>query len=113
MTEREMTEYVNIVSKLVRLSISDDIRSLVMALPFEGTLEEAQREGVTYLAYGYIRLGARLLPVKVTVQAARSGVTMEISSKSGNLRFKHRYDSKMAREACVEAAKEALRLCLN
>lgn len=104
---------MKIVSRLVRISISDDIRALVTAMPFEGTLEEVQEDGFAYVAMGRIRVGARLLPVKVTVQATRTGVTAGIASKKAGLDFKFRYGTQKDRADCVKAAKEALRLCLN
>lgn len=110
---KETRDYVKIVSKLMRISISDDIRALVKALPFEGTLEEVQEDGFAYAAKGKIRVGARLLPVKVTVQATRSGVTAEILSREARLDFRYSYGTRKDRADCVEAAREAVRLCLN
>jgi hypothetical protein len=108
-----MRERVKIVSRLVRISISDDIRTLATSLPFEGTLEEVQEDGFAYSARGKIRVGARLLPVTVAVLASNSGVTAEVTSRPAGLRFKAGYGTSKDRKDYVEGVKEALRLCLN
>ncbi len=107
-----MQRTVRLVSKLIRLKIAGDLGRLIKTMPFEN-LQETQEGTDAYVAFGGIRLGARIQPVRMRVRLNKSKLITEIDSKGFEFHFKHPFGTELEREECLKAAARAIELRLN
>lgn len=74
-----------ILSKLLRLKLTDEIRELVSLLPTKN-LRESHTENYVYYAIGEIKIGTKYYPVKIRIQLqSENCITVSVKSEKAGL----------------------------
>lgn len=99
-----------VVSKYLRLRMTDDLREMLKRIPVEG-VTETQAGSHIYMGSGRIRVGQRSYPVSVRVWMKQEEIWASVKSFGSRLSISSRFQNAVERRQFVSNVLEGVEKC--